>query len=109
MARAVDHVSIADVGYVSEVFNVPLPWDDQSNRTAGRYKPREFHRSSRVHSSLHGLQLRSMPMLADAQTSLTKKAPNIGGTCFHWVNIVEDHRSQFDPVYFPLAMCTRHN
>ena len=54
MARAVDHVSIADVGYVSEgafirMFNVPLPWDDQSNRTAGRYKHREFHHSSGVH------------------------------------------------------------
>jgi len=45
-----DRVSIGDVGYVSEgafirMFNVRLPWDDQSNRTFGipdRYEPLDF-------------------------------------------------------------------
>ena len=36
-----DHVSIGDVGFVSggafiRMFNVTLPWDDESNRTLGK-------------------------------------------------------------------------
>jgi hypothetical protein len=45
-----DQVSIGDVGYISEgafirMFNVTLPWDDESNRKLGepeRYNPLTF-------------------------------------------------------------------
>lgn len=49
-----DRVSIGDVGYVYEgafirMFNVSLPWDDESNRTFGipdRYDPLSFDHHS---------------------------------------------------------------
>ena len=54
-----DKVSIGDVGYVSEgafirMFNVRLPWDDESNRRFGlpdRYDPLNFNDLSIRHET----------------------------------------------------------